>query len=247
MVDNVKYLVKPSKPDSRDHAYKKESSTIKESIDLREWDSAVEDQNKLGSCVANAIANAYELMTKQIAPEKFVDLSRLYIYYNSRVIENTVGEDTGVYIRDGLKAVKFYGACREDLWPYDIKKFNQQPPAVCYVDATKRNISEYKSLFSLGDMLEVLSNNKPVIIGMAVYSSFDLVNKENPVIPLPTPLDPYIGGHAVSIVGYDLSKHQFLIKNSYGTDWGDGGYGWLPFEYVRTEGFEKWCFDIALN
>lgn len=245
MVDNLKHTVKLSKPDSRDFVYIQGQTTIRPSVDLRQWDSPVEDQKTLGSCVGNAIASAYELLVNQLYPDQFAELSRLFIYYNARLFDNTLKEDIGVYIRDGFKAVKQYGICTEKLWPYDIDKFDDQPTPECYVDATKRTVPKYWTVTTLRDMLETLSANKPVVIGLSVYEPFDFVNKNNSVIPMPTVKDSYQGGHAVTIVGYDLKKEMFLIKNSYGTKWGSEGYGWLPFEYLRTEGFEKWTFDIS--
>lgn len=245
MVDAlVKYSLKPSKPDSRDFVYVQKFSTINPAIDLREWKPIVEDQDNLGSCVGNAITSAYELLVKQKYPEKYVELSRLFVYYNARFFDNTLTEDLGIYVRSGLKAAKLYGLCTEKLWPYDITKFDDQPTPECYVDAAKRTILEYRKLTTLRDMLETLSDGIPIVIGMSVYESFDRVNKTNSVIPLPTSTDTYQGGHAVTIIGYDLDKQQFLIVNSYGTNWGDDGYAWMPFEYLRTEGFEKWRFDI---
>ena len=245
MVDNLKYLIKPSKPDSRDFVYVQGQTTIRPYVDLREWDSPVEDQYALGSCVANAIASAYELQVRKLYPQQFAELSRLFIYYNARLFDNSTAEDSGTYIRDGLKAVKLYGVCTEALWPYDIEKFDDTPSEECYADAITRKISGYRTVTTLRDILENLSNDTPIVIGMSVYASFDKVSKSNSVIPIPTSEDSYTGNHAVTIIGYDLDKKEFLIKNSYGTDWGDGGYAWLPFEYLRTEGFEKWCFDIV--
>lgn len=244
-MENLRYGLKPSKPDSRDFVYEQGQTAIRPSVDLRGWDSPIEDQSSLGSCVGNAIANAYELEVKKLYPEYFAELSKLFIYYNARLLDNAVKEDVGAYIRDGLKAVKLYGVCTEMLWPYDIDKFDDQPPPMCYANALRRTTTQYRTLATLRDMLETLSADKPVVIGMAVYLSFDRVSKEDPVIPMPTAGDPYQGGHAVTVVGYDIDKKQFLIKNSYGTDWGDGGYGWMPFDYLRTEGFEKWRFEIS--
>lgn len=244
MVANLSYVVKPSKPDSRDFVYVQNNSTIKPFVDLRKWDSPVEDQGILGSCVGNAIASAYELQVKHLYPDQFVELSRLFIYYNGRLLEGSVDKDTGVYIRDGFKAVKLYGICTEKLWPYHIDKFDDLPTPECYADAVKRKISNYQTLSTLRDMLETLSDDVPIVTGMSVYKSFEFVDKNKPLILMPTKTETSINGHAVCIVGYDLNKHLFLIKNSYGKDWGDQGYGWLPFEYIRTEGFEKWRFDI---
>ena len=215
---------------------------------MREWDSLVEDQGTLGSCEGNAITNAYELQVKRLYPEKFVELSRLFVYYNSRLLDNSVMEDAGAYLRDGMKAIQKFGICSEKLWPYDIKKFTVKPTEECYKDAESRTITSYQSLDTLDEVLHAINDNKPVVIGVTVYDSFNLVSKENPVIrnPIENEKDSG-GGHAMTIVGYDIPKKQFLIKNSFGTDWGDNGYGWLPFDYAEAEGFEKWVFDISVK
>ena len=70
---------------------------------------------------------------------------------------------------------------------------------------------------------------------MPVFESFMTINSKRPTIP---------GGHAVSIVGYSLPYQQFLIKNSFVSDWGENGYCWMPFDYFNQYVFEKWIFDI---
>jgi C1A family cysteine protease len=105
-------------------------------------------------------------------------------------------------------------------------------------------IPKYEKIDSNTDIIEVVDSNKPVVLGILVFSDFLLVNKDNPMVPMPKDSDIDVGGHAVSIVGYNLDTRQFLIKNSYGSTWGDDGYGWLPFEYVDLYSFENWYFDI---
>lgn len=212
---------------------------------MRQWDSLIEDQGDLGSCSGNAITNAYELQVKRLYPDKFTELSRLFVYYNSRLLDNAVMEDQGAYIRDGMKAVQKFGICSEQLWPYNISKFTVRPTDECYSDALSRMITSYQSLDTIDEVLQAINNNKPVVIGITVYDSFNLVSKKNPVIPMPATYEKDTGGgHAMTVIGYDMDKRQFLVKNSYGTDWGDQGYGWLSFDYVEAEGFEKWVFDI---
>lgn len=213
---------------------------------MREWDSYVEDQGHLGSCEGNAIANAYELQVRRLYPDKFVELSRLFIYYNSRLLSDSVNEDSGAYIRDGMKAVHEFGVCSEQLWPYDIKQFTVKPNDACYKDALSRTITSYQSLSTIDEVLHAVNDNKPVVIGITVYDSFDKVSKDNPVIPNPSKTEKNTGGgHAMTIVGYDIPKKLLLVKNSYGTKWGDSGYGWLPFDYAESQGFENWVFDIS--
>lgn len=215
---------------------------------MREWDSAIEDQGDLGSCAGNAITNAYEIMLLRQYPDKFTELSRLFVYYNSRLLDDTIDEDAGAYLRDGMKAIQKYGVCSEQLWPYDISKFNVKPTDECYADGLTRTISSYESLQTTDNIINALNLNKPVVLGVTVYDSFNEVTAIDPVVPLPTYYEKNKGGgHAVTIIGYDLPNRKFLIKNSYGTDWGDRGYGWLTFDYVEREKFEAWTFTINLD
>lgn len=236
--------IKPSGFDVRDWRYRRGSNRLRESVDLREWDSVIESQGSLGSCSGNAMTNAYELTVKRLYPDRFTELSRLFVYYNSRIIDRTTGEDVGAYLRSTLAAVRHQGICTEKAWPYDESKFDEPPPAICYTDAANRTITSYELLDTLDDMLDALNQNKPVIIGLTVYDSFNYVNKDNPVVQLPRAGDSG-GGHAMTAVGYDIARRQILVKNSFGTSWGAEGYGWLPFEYVNSESFEKWIFDIS--
>lgn len=235
----------PSVHDSRDYRYSQKKTALVEAVDLRSWDSPVDDQKSIGSCVGNAIANAYELMVRKLYPDRFVDISRLFIYYNSRLFDNSMSTDSGTYIRDGLKAGARYGMCSEKLWPYVEKNFSLQPSAECYSDATTRLITRYETLYTLGDLLEALGGVRPVVAGIAVYSGFMELGPKNPVVPMPRPQEQSLGSHAVAVVGYNLPQQLFLVKNSFGSVWGDQGYGWIPFEYIRTQCFEKWCFDIS--
>lgn len=246
MVDNLIFLdAVPSLEDSRDYRYSQKKADLRESVDLREWDSPVDDQKSIGSCVGNAIANAYELMVRQLYPKKFVNLSRLFIYYNSRIFDNSYKQDVGTYIRDGMKSVAKYGVCSEALWPYNESKFSSQPTPDCYVDASARVITRYETLYTLRDLIEVLNDSRPVVIGMYVYDDFMSLGPTKPVVKVPSASDQSLGSHAVAVIGYDLDRQLFLAKNSFGKNWGDKGYFWIPFEYMRTEVFEKWCFDIS--
>lgn len=211
---------------------------------MRKWDSPVESQLDLGSCTANALASAYELMLIKDRPSEFVDLSRLFIYYNTRLIEGNLTEDSGGYLATGIDALAKYGACKESLWEYNPEDFTTPPPASCYAEAEKRKIKTYKQLSGVNDILDALANNRPVAFGMAVYDGFMDVNRFNPIVPMPTKDEPVLGGHAMCMVGYDLPKKLFLAKNSFGTDWGTRGYCWIPFAYARQDVFDIWVFDL---
>jgi C1A family cysteine protease len=242
----MKFNIKPSRPDDRDYIYRSsETKIIRETVDLREWDTIVESQSSLSSCSSNALTNAYELCVNRMYPEYFTHLSRLFIYYNTRSEYGNLQEDAGMFLRDGLKAIAKFGICSEELWPYDTEKFNVRPTDECYEDAKKRKILKYQKLISTYYITEVLNNNKPVVFGMEIYDSFMELNERISTVSFPSRKEKSLGGHAMCMVGYDLEKRLFLAKNSFGTSWGDNGYCWIPFDYIRQEGYDIWTFDIS--
>jgi len=236
-------LVKSSL-DPRDHVYQGIRTEIKDRVDLREWDSAVEDQNELGSCVGHSIANAYELTLKKLYPSKYENLSSLFVYYNARLVDGTIGEDAGTSIRSGLRGSREYGICREDLWPYVIENFDDKPTAEAYEDAGKRTVTEYQRVSSLEDVVASLNTFSPVVIAVELYPSFVTVDEINPVVPMPGEQDESVGLHAMACVGYNQEKQMLLAKNSYGNSWGARGYCWIPYEYFTKYNVENWRFEI---
>jgi len=241
----MKFNIKPSVLDERDYIYQSDSTEVlKESVDLREWDTIIESQDSLGSCAANAITNAYELCVNRMYPEYFIHLSRLFVYYNTRAEYGIIEKDDGMFLRDGMKSLSKFGICSEELWPYDIEKFTEQPTIECYNDAKKRKIIKYQKLESIYYITQVLNNNKPVVFGMEIYDSFMNLNERISTVNFPSRKEKSLGGHAMCMVGYNLEKRLFLAKNSFGTNWGDNGYCWIPFDYIRQEGYDIWTFDI---
>jgi C1A family cysteine protease len=242
----MNFNIKPSLPDDRDYIYKSDSTEVlRESVDLREWDTIVESQDSLGSCASNALTNAYEMTVIKKYPEHFKHLSRLFIYYNTRAEYGDIREDEGMFLRDGLKAIKKFGICTEELWPYNIDKFDVRPTEECYEDAKKRNLLTYQKLISIYYITQVLNHNKPVVFGMEIYESFMHLNDRISTVSFPGRKEKSLGGHAMCMVGYDLSKRLFLAKNSFGPDWGSKGYCWIPFDYIRQEGYDVWTFEIT--
>ena len=244
---NSKYKVQSDHHDNRDLIYKSTEQPLRDVVDLRNWASPIEDQRRLGSCVSNAIVGAYELLLNKDVPKEFVDLSRLFVYYNARLIEGSPNEDTGLYLRDGIKAVKDKGICKESLWPYNISKFAIKPNDASYLDAHHRNIKNYHRITTVEDVLDALNNNRPVVLAMDVYDNFDYLNPVDFIISMPKGSESFVGGHAVCLVGYDLPRQLILARNSFGKDWGLDGYFCIPFEYLKENTLDLWVFDIVLN
>ncbi|CAB4241787.1 Peptidase_C1 domain containing protein [uncultured Caudovirales phage] len=242
-----KYKLSADHVDWRDRFYNFARSTLKESVDMRPMASNVEEQSALGSCTAQAIVGAYELLLKRDYPEQFVELSRLFVYYNGRVVEGSPeDEDQGIYIRDGIKSVDQFGICQEHLWPYQVDMFSTKPSVESYNDAATRKIKRYYRIAGLADVLDALSNHHPVVAGITVYAGFDHITNSNPVLAMPADNEVELGGHAVVFVGYDLAKKLILVRNSFGSHWGEHGYFWIPFAYIEQDLTDAWIFDIKI-
>jgi C1A family cysteine protease len=227
----------PDLPDQRDFLYSAPHATqlqLPPSVDLRPQCPPVVDQGQLGSCTANAIAGAIQFdEMKQGAAQPFAP-SRLFIYYNERVIEGTVNTDSGAQIRDGIKSVAAQGVCSEDLWPYDITKFTVQPPDSCYQAAAQHKVSLYQAVLQdLSQMKGCLASGYPFVLGFSVYESFESQQvAQTGVVPMPQQGEQQIGGHAVVAVGYDDTQGRFIVRNSWGTGWGMQGYFTMPYAYL---------------
>jgi len=227
------YGWRPDKPDTRDHKYEIEAfGLLPKKVDLRKNCSPVQDQGELGSCTGNAIASALEFLDKK-AGRKYYDYSRLFIYYNERVLENTVNSDAGAEIRDGIKTVNKTGCCYESLWPYIIENYTKKPPVTAYTQAKTHLYTKYQRLCTVDQYKSCLASGYPFVFGFTVYESFesDMVAKTG-VVSMPAPNENILGGHAVLAVGYDDNTQRFTVQNSWGTTWGQNGFFTIPYDYL---------------
>lgn len=225
----------PDIPDHRDHLYgavRQIPKTLPVKADLRPGCSPVEDQQELGSCTANALVGALEFLMKK-DKVNLADMSRLFIYYNERVIEHTVKTDAGAMIRDGIKTLAKQGACPETSWPYTIAKFATKPPKTCYTEALDYQILSYARINSLDEMRACLADGFPFVFGFAVYEGFESPQvARTGIVEMPKAGERMLGGHAVLAVGYDDAAKRVIVRNSWGAQWGIKGYFTLPYAYV---------------
>jgi C1A family cysteine protease len=233
----------PDLPDARDFMFAAPEavlSNLPTQVDLRAKCPPVYDQGQLGSCTAHAIGGAFEFM--QIK-EELQDLmpSRLFICYNERKIEGTIGEDSGAMIRDGIKSVHQLGVCSENTWAYDIARFTEAPPQQAYVEAGQDQATVYRRVLPvLHQMQGCLATGTPFVLGFSVYESFEGQDvAQTGVVPLPKRGERLLGGHAVLAVGYDDTSQRFIIRNSWGTGWGMGGYCTMPYSYLTDQSFAR--------
>jgi len=224
--------------------------TLSPSVDLRKWCPPIEDQLSLGSCTANAVVGAVEYFENR-ALGKYVDASRLFLYKVTRTLMHLTG-DTGAYLRTTMGALVLFGVPPEEYWEYKVPDFDLDPSAFCYAFAQSYRAVSYYRLDPPGmpanallqQIKTGLAAGLPAVFGFTVYNSYQQAATSGK-IPYPAPNDYVVGGHAIVAVGYDdamkikntnpggkETKGALLIRNSWGEDWGDKGYGWLPYEYV---------------
>ena len=232
----------PDIPDQRDYLYRAIKPVIRlpRSIDLRKNCSFVENQGNLGSCTANALAGNLEFLDNKIDAQ-YQDVSRLFIYYNERVLEGTPDFDSGASLRNGIKTLRKTGYCWEATWPYLIELFSKKPPKRCYLEAKPRCIQSYHRLMTISEMLTCLAEGYPFVFGFAVYENFESQRvARTGIVPMPRKDERMIGGHAVLAVGYGQKKKRFLVRNSWGREWGQEGYFTMPYEYLETLAADFW-------
>lgn len=202
----------------------------------------IHDQGKLGSCTAQAITLSMEYLIKKTAPKKYRPLSPLFVYYNERAINGSITKDDGAIIADGIVAVCQYGACGEDKWSYkdDKIKFKKRPYSDAFIDAQNYmvldDISHSNIPQDLQSLKQTLAQGFPIIFGINVYSSFESphVNRTGKV-PMPMNGENRLGGHAMTLVGYNDIKKIFYFANSWGTEWGKKGFGSIPYDYIMNK------------
>jgi len=240
----------PDLPDQRDYLYAVRHPVPPlrpASTDLRAQCSPVEDQGSLGSCTAQALVGALEFLEIKHGV-LFKDLSRLFVYYNERVLIGTTRWDSGANLRDGIKTLAKQGVCAEKRWPYILSRFTRKPTKACYREGLDHQITSYERLLTLDEMLACLAEGNPFVFGFSVYESFETADvARTGVAVLPAPGERVLGGHAVMAVGYEERDQRFLVRNSWGTRWGQGGYFTMPFAYLSDRNLSDDFWTIRLG
>lgn len=242
----------PDLPDQRDLLYSAPMMVMKKlpsKIDLRRRCPPVYNQGHLGSCTANALGAAFQFGRRRQKLKNFPP-SRLFIYYNERVIINTINSDSGAYIRDGIKSLNNKGVCPETQWKYIIEKFTEKPPKKCYTDALKCTIKSYQRLSNtiLSQLQGCLAEGYPFVFGFTVYQSFNTEEvARTGIMPMPKRKEKVLGGHAVMAVGYDDSRQAVIVRNSWGKEWGDKGHFYMPYAYISNSNLcdDFWTIRIV--
>lgn len=240
----------PDRPDHRDLKYSAVMPKIAlpESVDLSPGMPEVWNQGDLGSCTAQSIAGAiaYARIKQKETPE--FTPSRLFIYFNERAIEGTINEDAGAYIRTGIKVTNKIGFCDEELWPYNVDKFKVAPITKAYKNADLYKVASYYRMdgTKLDHIRTCLAAGFPFVFGFTVYDNMVEADTNGGIIPMPKADSRDEGGHAVCAVGYNDKTKLIKFRNSWGTDVGDKGYYYIPYEYITNPNLSDDFWTIRL-
>ncbi|HEY3831586.1 MAG TPA: C1 family peptidase [Acidimicrobiia bacterium] len=241
----------PDLPDQRDHLFAAAPGVLTElprSVDLRPECPPVYDQGDINSCTANAIAAAVEFDLMREKLDSFMP-SRLFIYWNERVIEHSTKSDSGAHIRDGIKSVAKAGYCPETDWPYAAADLYTEPSTAAVDKAKPHHITSYQRVArDLAQMKGCLASGYVFAFGFTVYNSFESEQvRKSGELDMPQQGESVIGGHAVVAVGYDDSDQRFIVRNSWGDKWGLAGYFTMPYAYLtqRSLSSDFWRISVA--
>jgi C1A family cysteine protease len=209
-------------------------SDLPSKVDLRSYSGAqgtlapVVDQGSLGSCVACAVATAFQFCDQNWSP------SKLFIYYNCRLLDGNVNSDSGTTISQSMFSLYKYGACSELNWPYLIPKWNLQPGVNCYQEGLEHQTIDYYNISQTYLQLKAcIASGYPFVFGFWVYESFESSQTTlTGVMSMPESNQRMLGGHSVICVGYDDERRVWICQNSWGSSWGDRGFFYMPYEYL---------------
>jgi len=222
-------------PNPNTKQYQASAKKLPAKVDLRQYMTAVENQGAASSCTANAVAGAYEYLAKRHTGNDY-DVSRLFIYYNARALKDEENiQDSGSYISLAIEGLKQYGACAEATWDYILENVNEAPEEQAYEEAANFVVEDMEVVpVHLNAWKACLADGYPIIFGMLLFGSFDKQRKKG-VVPMPTPKETQRGqhgAHAMLCVGYSDKDRVFIVRNSWGEEWGDNGYCYIPYDYI---------------
>ena len=245
---NRKFGARLDVHDVRDRMYRAspQARPVPQHVDLREWGGPIKDQGEEGSCTGHAFSSAREWMARKYEKDSPI-LSPQCLYVEELIADGSFPQDQGAMPRTGCQVLTAKGCCEASLYPYIAGKFSAPTPRQTQ-NALKYKTGAYHRIGSLADFLDCLADPVPwpVTVGFTVYESFMSQQlADSGIMPIPQPGEDQQGGHEVLCLGYNLTKQQALIQNSWGDAWGQRGYFWMPFEVISAPDTDLWMLHTG--
>ena len=205
--------------------------SARESVDLRESFTPIRNQGSLGSCCVFATTSLYEYLLKK-KDNADHDLSERYVFYYTNILKGK--PDGGASFKTVLDAIQEHGICHEETWPYELDKMSEEPTEVVRQEAMTHRVTEAMNVrTSHADITSALSEGYPVGISLKLFDSFGDTVKGFVSHPSEEELaSGETGYHAMVVVGYSEKDSVYIVRNSWGTSFGDDGYCYIPFSYI---------------
>lgn len=230
-----------SPEDSRDYIYyPTETKATSPVVDLIPQVHEVEHQGSTNSCTANAGCTALEIMYGRAG--EFEDFSRMFLYWNVRKLGNMLGKDGGAFPRHIGQALKDYGVPKESYWQFTTENISKTPTRSAYMKAEEHKVIEYRRVSSnIDDIRNAVLNGIPVLTTIWIRPSFYSLKGDWRTHDWSDTKSR--GSHEVVIVGFCDKSERFLVQNSWGSRWGDGGFYGLPYAKVGKDAYEFWVLN----
>ena len=206
-------------------------------VDLRNQTTAIKDQGRRGTCVACAATAAHELIRAE-----GVELSIEFLHWAAKRLDGLPPRSEGTTLPAAKDALGQDGQPSEVTWPYDDGRdqwaASYQPPSIAPAEAKLRLLKGGEILRPTALMVrDALDRGQPVVLGVRLYTTWHGPGGDG-LIAMPASGARDLGGHAVLVVGY--RDNDFIVQNSWGSDWGEDGFAYLPGDYVDHFAVAAW-------
>lgn len=227
--------------DERDHLVQVVGLSLPKRSHFAEHLPEVKQQGEIGSCMSHALCSAMETLASLHGAYIEMPLSELWHYWRVRQkdYQRTFPADTGQTARMGLKVAHQLGVPPEPLWPYDTRFYNAKPTLLASSFARFWKLNGYKRCMGVQDIRKALHLKKPVLVGLKIRYSF-ITNRDGKIVDK---TDRFAGGHEVMFYGYDDTKKEFMLLNSWGTAWGKNGKARIPYDFVEKYLIDAWAVE----
>jgi len=217
---------------------------LPEKASLRKYAPNIKNQGAVGSCGSHALATAIEIRMAMGKYPMDLPLSERWHYYKVRQPDymNTFPQDSGQYLRDGLRVAHNLGVSPEVLCPYDWRKYNEAPAWGSDSFARFFKINSYNRCYDLNAIKTAIALGRPVMFGTLVNRSF-LLNRDGKIVFPAQINDPKAGGHAMVIDSYNDITESFGVINSWGSNWGRAGYCTIPYKWIEAFLLDAWAVE----